>query len=227
MKQTIDILNKKISIFSSIKDLEPLTITLFNILNRFRKGYYENHIRKVRNSLRYNSHEIFRDRKKRLPLVSFSGRFFLSKRKNQIFGYTNLMVLDFDHLENSTNDIKQTLYNDPHLLAIWTSPSGLGLKALVMLKYDKEFEEKDSWIVHEHEAFPAVRDYFKQKYNLNIDLTGADITRLCFISYYPDLYLKKEFLEFNISHRLSAAEMDLIRQKYYKKHKRNFYKKSK
>ncbi len=49
MKQTIDILNKKISIFSSIKDLEPLTITLFNILNRFRKGYYENHIRKVRN----------------------------------------------------------------------------------------------------------------------------------------------------------------------------------
>jgi hypothetical protein len=171
MKQTIDILNKKISIFSSIKDLEPLTITLFNILNRFRKGYYENHIRKVRNSLRYNSHEIFRDRKKRLPLVSFSGRFFLSKRKNQIFGYTNLMVLDLDHLENSIYDIKQTLYNDPHLLAIWASPSGLGLKALVMLKYDNEFEEKDSWIVHEYEAFPAVRDYIKQKYNLNIDPT--------------------------------------------------------
>lgn len=52
------------------------------------------------------------------------------------------MVLDLDHLENSINDIKQTLYNDPHLLAIWASPSGLGLKALVMLKYDNEFEER-------------------------------------------------------------------------------------
>ena len=81
------------------------------------------------------------------------------------------MVLDLDHLENSINDIKQTLYNDPHLLAIWASPSGLGLKALVMLKYDNEFEEKDSWIVHEYEAFTAVRDYIKQKYNLNIDPT--------------------------------------------------------
>lgn len=123
------------------------------------------------------------------------------------------MIVDIDKLE-SVDSIKDTLKKDSHIVATWLSPSGNGLKALIYLEYDKEYPYADTWIYHEHCAFPQIENYLHETYNINIDPSGDDITRLCFVSYDPDIHLKKEFTPFKVSCNLSNNQIHKIRWRY-------------
>lgn len=212
---TTDILNKRISLCLDIHAKSYHTITLFEALNSIRNGKYKMQIENIRRLYNIGIPAIagYKSKKKQLPSYIFSGLFFDSRFKFDISGYTSLLVVDIDKLED-TSTIKELLKNDPHIIATWISPSGNGLKALFYLDYNKSFSLADIWIYHEHCAFPQIESYLRITYGIFIDSTGCDITRLCFVSYDPAILLKKEFIPFKVECNLSNNQIHKIRWKY-------------
>ena len=97
--------------------------------------------------------------------------------------HSSLLTIDFDHLEN-LEELKQQLLNDEYFETemLFTSPSGEGLKWIIRIDLSK---------VSHNEYFIAVANYIKQTYNIEVDQSGKDISRACFLSHDPLAYLHK------------------------------------
>lgn len=73
---------------------------------------------------------------------------------------------------------KDCFQNDCYVFASWESPSKNGLKGLVLLDFD--FPLNNNIDLAHKSAFFKLYNYFKENYNVEIDVSGSDITRLCF-----------------------------------------------
>ena len=94
------------------------------------------------------------------------------------------MTIDFDHLPN-LNEVKKQLLEDEYFETelLFTSPSGDGLKWVIKIDLSKATHQ---------EYFKAVSNYLQQKYKLEVDQSGKDISRACFLSHDPDAILHKK-----------------------------------
>ncbi len=132
--------------------------------------------------------------KTKLDAVIFAGE-FTERNKNGCKQASGLMVLDFDHI--NVDYVKQELQQREYIHACWTSPSGDGVKALAKIKNPTTNDDK-----------------FKQQYygvyadliHLGLDTSGKDISRLCYQSYDPDLYVNESSVGFE------AKEVDVMRR---------------
>ena len=212
--ETQTILNKRISFCPNVQAKSYKPISLFEALNSIRIGNYEKQIGNIRRLLTNNNIQSYRAKKKQLPAYIFSGIAFGNRYKFDISGYTSLIVVDIDKLEN-IELVKSQLKSDCHVISVWMSPSGNGLKALFYVEYASPIKEEDIWVLHEHCAFPQIENYLLTKYSIQVDQTGADITRLCFVSSDSDIHLKREFESFNIDITLTSKQIWNIKRKYY------------
>jgi hypothetical protein len=71
---------------------------------------------------------------------------------------------------------------DDFVFASFVSPSGNGLKIFVKVSSNKEQHK---------ETFLKLQRYFEELLTVEIDKSGKDITRLCFMSFDPELYLNE------------------------------------
>lgn len=124
------------------------------------------------------------------------------------------MIVDIDKLE-TIELIKSQLKSDRHVISVWTSPSGNGLKALFNVEYANPLNDEEIWVLHEYCAFPQIENYLSTNYGIQVDRTGADITRLCFVSSDSDIHLKREFEPFIIDITLTSKQIWNIKTKYY------------
>jgi len=124
--------------------------------------------------------------KKKLPSWSYSGVF--EGRKNaSCTESSGLMVLDFDDIDVSY--AKNELKNRDYILATWESPSGNGVKALAKISpTTKDEEYKQIYKQIEYDL----------KY-LNIDDKCKDISRACFESYDPEIYINQSPKQFELA----------------------------
>ena len=163
----------KVSFFKTIKSTSPqLQKDVGFLLDRIREGKSKKQIEQLRFE---PDIEKKKELKLLLPVVCFNGEFV--KRANNFFKKpSGLLILDFDHLPNST-EFKQTLSQDNRIFACWISPSGDGVKALIRIP-----------LVANDEEFKAV---FKQVVKIypSADQSGKDIARACFESYDPEIYV--------------------------------------
>ena len=114
--------------------------------------------------------------------VTFSGVF--SKRNDEsLTEHSSLLTIDFDHLDN-LETLKEQLLQDEYFETelLFTSPSGQGLKWIIRIDISE---------VSHSEYFKAVANYIKEKYNIEVDQSGKDVSRACFLSYDPLAYLHK------------------------------------
>lgn len=146
--------------------------------------------------------------------MCFCGLFWGRHYKHDLNLYTNLLVIDIDHIENNKSEIKRTLIDDPKVVAVWDSVSGQGLKALLYVEYSCQVQPENLWVVHEKCAFPQVQRYLKESYGIEIDPSGEDVTRHCFVSFDPDIFLRKEFQPFEVAVELLETAMARIRKQY-------------
>ena len=56
---------------------------------------------------------------------------------------------------------------------------------------------------------------FRDKYDIQIYQSGADIARLCFVSADSNIHLKKEFEPFKVHTTLNKKQVWKIRAQYY------------
>ena len=122
--------------------------------------------------------------KKKLPGVMWSGRF--SKREKpvaeKLLKHSGLLCADLDELGERLPEIREGLVTSPHVLALFTSPTGDGLKAVFRVPADAEHKA----------SFLAVQAHVRDLCGIEVDESCSDVGRLCFLSHDPDIYYKPD-----------------------------------
>ena len=118
----------------------------------------------------------------RFDYVTLSGTFEKRSDKN-LLKHSNLLTIDFDHLEN-LQELRTQLLNDEYFETemLFISPSGDGLKWIIRIDVSE---------VSHSEYFTAVANYIKHNYNIEVDQSGKDVSRACFLPYDPTAFLHK------------------------------------
>jgi len=145
------------------------------VLDRIKSGKSKELVDQVRQQT--NKDEF----KKQLPAICFSGTF--SKRNDAaILEHSGFICLDFDKYESLEllNEDRNKLIVDKYTFALFISPSGNGLKLIV--KIPKDIESHKSY-------FDALEKYYN---NNHFDTTSKNISRVCFESYDPNLFINKK-----------------------------------
>ena len=170
----------RITIFKDTYETKnPQYIQIKTALDRIAQGKSKERIDKIRNGEK--KEKLF------LPCVLFSGEF--TKRTDEsLFEHSGFVVLDFDHVD--VEKTKNTLALDEYVYSCWTSPSGNGVKALVEITNTERHEDH----------FNALTKYFEERYALELDQTGRNLSRMCYESYDPEIVIKGEYDRFGKSY---------------------------
>ncbi|MBW4359912.1 BT4734/BF3469 family protein [Flavobacterium taihuense] len=168
------------------------------ILNEIKSEKHKVQIFRLRKKLEEGDKEYYDNYKKQLPAVTFSGTFNLNRSFNKLKTYNSLIVIDIDKLnsEQLIENYKQLL-NDEYVISFWRSPSNKGFKGLVSVEYIVQENENDLDRLHKS-AFKKLSEHFLEQYNIELDKSGSDITRLCFMSYDEELIIKETFTNFSV-----------------------------
>lgn len=176
------LINQKISFFSAGNNPVPegewsIKDALLNIKN----GKWKTEIE----WFRQETDEVERDKVKiQFPAFTFSGTFSYRKASD-IKSYSHIVIVDIDTKDMGMTFEKTWKYvtEAPFVFAAFKSPSG-GIKALA---YSRTKIEK-----HRDLLYPCMEDYFMLNFGIKLDPKNKDVSRLCFISWDPNMYISYE-----------------------------------
>ena len=172
----------KSSIFKNFNEVTE-NKDILKILDDIKNGVYKPAITYLRKSLADNKNEAAERAKKSLPAFTPSATFKGGRKMEFLTNYNALVVLDIDKITpEKLTESKEILKENPFVFAFFTSPSGNGLK--IFIKVDSGKDEHK-------ETFLKLQRYFEDILSLEIDKSGKDITRLCFFSYDPELFVNE------------------------------------
>ena len=167
--------DKEISIFKTIYKTDvPYIITLEKCFDRIKNGKSKERVESIRSG---NAKD-----KNHLPAIVFGG-VFSERNKKGLINHSGLMVVDFDKFPNNETlkEYFDKLTNLKEVVSVFVSPSGNGIKGVVKIpECDAAKHEKYFKAFNEEYDF----DYF--------DAATLDVSRVCFESYDPDIYINYE-----------------------------------
>ncbi|WP_158797666.1 BT4734/BF3469 family protein [Pedobacter sp. L105] len=184
MKQSF---NTKISVFKSLFEVKdvPFDLTLADVYTRIKNGneLLISKIDKIRTST--NKEEIAAT-KKTLVAIMFNGT-FIARNDHSIKEHSGCCILDYDKYPTPEDmeDERRRLMADPYTLMLFISPGGNGLKQLIRIPKSNKDEHK--------RRFKAYQAYIKSAY---FDEKNCNLSRVCFESFDPGIYLNEECAEF-------------------------------
>lgn len=142
----------------------------------------------MRDILRRKGEDAYDEVKKHLPAVAVSGTIQGARKNAAEDGrllHSGLLQIDIDQKDNGGLDVsemKKKVISSPYAVAVWTSPSGRGVKAIVRIEAD----------VSSHAlSFLAAEQHFVGL-GLRIDKATKDVGRLMLVSSDPDLWINPE-----------------------------------
>ena len=176
---------------------------LDDTLKAIGSGAWNKQIEKLRDYLAKGNQKGFENLKKSLPAFTPSGLFAGGRKLEYLQQYSGFVILDIDKLSNDKLlKAKETAKQSKYCYACFTSPSGKGLKILVKVNSEKENHKT---------AFLQLQSHFEKLLNVEIDKSGKDITRLCFVSFDPDIYINSNAETFNSSEQIKKLTGYLLR----------------
>lgn len=165
-------MNIKISAFKHVTEPNnPYTRDVFKCLERIKNGASKSKIEQFRKT---GDDKI----KFSLPGYCFSGQ-FSNRTKIGLKKHSGLIVLDFDKLED-VSGFKDSMCDLPFVFSAFISPGGEGLKVLVRIPPEPENHEL---------YFNSIFKYFNHPC---LDSSGKDVSRFCFESYDPEIYINPD-----------------------------------
>jgi hypothetical protein len=178
--------------FNEVVEHKPIQ----QILEEIRSGTYKHAIVYLRKSKTENKLEAYEKAKKSLPAFTPSAKFVGGRKMEFLTEYSNLIILDIDKLSPTDLKTASNLANQNEFTYVsFISPSGNGLKIIVKIDTPKT-EHKESFL--------AVQDHYEKLLNLEIDKSGKDVTRLCFYSFDPNLYINENAAVFSTESNQSS-----------------------
>lgn len=184
--------------FKDIWDKDCTTVfPVIKVLSAIKNGRWKEQIEAVRSQ---ESKKMITQLKNKLPNVTFSGVFEDERLDENIVLYNKLVIIDIDTIgPRRLIKLRRELQENPFVVAFFAGPSK-GLK--VLFKVDTEADE------HKTFAFHALEHHFKSMYNVDIDPSGKNIARVCFVSYDPECYINKEYKEFVVDRNIWKSNPD-------------------
>jgi SOS response regulatory protein OraA/RecX len=169
---------KNITIFKNIRETStPFHRHVGFVLDRIKSGSSKTLVKKIRNE---KDKSLRNELKKDLPAICFSGR-FVKRTDNSIQEHSGFICLDFDGYAKQKDLVsdKEKLSKDRYVYSVFISPSGAGLKALIKIPND----------VDNHvNYFNSLEKYFD---NPHFDKTSKNISRVCYESYDPLIFINE------------------------------------
>lgn len=168
-----------VTIFKNLQNTNtPFIKDIDFILDRIKNGKSKLVVEQVRSQQTKELADVI---KTTLPAICFSG-IFTKRADSSITEHSGLICLDFDKYESIEvlNIDFDKFKNDKYTFAMFISPSGIGIKLLVKIPKDIENHKK---------YFDALEKYYD---NTHFDTTSKNISRICFESYDPNIYINKD-----------------------------------
>lgn len=201
----------KISFYESAKDNKGSLISVGAALMFIKEEKIIDKIKAIRNA---DNNDAKSDLKKKLPGVTWSGFFDTGRAKNKLTDHSNLICIDIDKLDNDTLvDYRQKLSTDPYTFSLFTSPSGNGLKVIFVI--EPTFRLSNEMHLS---SYLYIQSYLKKTHSIDIDESGKDSSRLCFLSSDKDLYINHccEFFSMSDISMLSEEKTPTVRKQVKK-----------
>ena len=198
-----------INFLNSVKGLQFKKAEVQKVLQQIQKGYWKKQINDMRYHVKNGNEDEAEEIKRNLPCMTISATFKERRKKDYVDSYTGLLHLDYDKLENA-EEVKTNLISIPYTYSAFISPSGNGVKVLVW---------SDNAMSSHEVAFNSLREYYDKIVNVESDSSVKDITRLCYMSYDPDLYLNEtsEVFKYKTS-TLNQIDLSLVWSYTSRKH---------
>ncbi len=171
------------------------------VLDAIQNGRWRSAVEVVRQKLLEGGKEAAKPYKETLPAPLFSGVFSRAEDEGLV-SYNQIMVVDID--DRTIEEIvrlREMIQRDPHVLAVFLSPSGTGLKVLVIVGCDG---------ARHRAAYLVVEERFKKLYKIDIDEKCKNPSRLCFVSYDPDLYINESVVPLEIPEQVETTSTPLV-----------------
>ncbi|NVO12384.1 MAG: hypothetical protein HXX16_20690, partial [Bacteroidales bacterium] len=175
----------KVSVFKKFTRVVG-NLPINEVLDRIRNGYYSENVTYLRAILDQGNNDKYDEDKKKLDAFTPSAIFKGGRKEKYLSEYTGIMCVDFD-FDTITPDKLQAFRNIiialPFTYACFVSPSNRGLKVLVLTGSTLETHKT---------VYVQLQDYYQSKTGTEADKNCKDVTRLCFMSWDPDLYLNSQ-----------------------------------
>jgi len=165
-----------ITIFKDIKETaQPFYRKVDVILKRIQEGSSKDLVKRIRAEKDKEKRNLL---KQQLPAICFSGT-FTKRNDSSLQNHSGLICLDFDGYKTNKDMLqeKERLSKNKYIFALFISPSGKGLKAVVKIPQEPE-NHKNYFLSLQHHVNS---EYF--------DKTCKNISRVCYESYDPLLYV--------------------------------------
>ena len=162
----------------SVTDTKCHDVNIYSLLGGIQDGRWKEPVCEIRAAAALGGKKAANALKQKLPAATFSGR-FNERNDAGIDSHSGLICLDIDNLNGDVEAVREKLRRDKHVAHLFLSPTGTGLKVLVAVEPDAS---KHS------ERFKDAQFYFKDTYGIEIDPSGINPSRLCFVSYDPLMF---------------------------------------
>lgn len=181
-----------VTVFKNIKETStPFYRDVSVIFERIREGKSKDLVK----SIRTEKDKTTRNKmKQELPSICFSGK-FNKRADNSLLEHSGLICLDFDGYPSKKEMIseKDSLSKDRYVYSVFVSPSGDGLKVIV--KIPKDIDNHINY-------FNSLEKHFNSQH---FDKTSKNVSRVCYESYDPMIYINE-----------GSKEWDKIEEQEYK-----------
>ena len=181
----------QVTIFKNIFSKEPHFITVNKALERIKLGASKALVLDIRLAL---DKEKANKLKLNLPSICFSGKFGVDRKDEQLVQHSGFLVLDFDDISDLRDKQTEIIQKD-FVYACWVSPSGNGLKALVKIADGKKHREH----------FQSLQEIFPE-----IDRSGINVSRVCYESFDPDIYVNEKAVVFTKAKKIEKIVVNEI-----------------
>ena len=202
----------KVTIFKDINDTShPHYKNVVDVLGAIKSGVYKDRIDAIRAE---NDKSLQNKMKEKLVSILFSSskqdgvesgkhRSISYRTDRGVAEHSGLICIDLDKFEDEETMLftKNTLTLDKYVYSVFISPSGEGLKILV--KIPKEIENHRAY-------FYGLKEHFNSEY---FDDSCVNESRVCFISYDPDIYINENSIVFQKKKEQPKPVMNLPKAK--------------
>jgi hypothetical protein len=193
-------MTQNVTIFKSIKDTDtPFFRDIRLILQRIKDGSETTKelVKKIRLEKRKPERQ---ELKKELPAICFSGTF--NKRTDaSLIQHSGFICLDFDGYDKQKEMLhdKENLTKNKYVFSVFISPSGNGLKVIVKIPADAE---------NHTNYFNSLEKYFNSPY---FDKTSKNLSRVCYESYDPLLYINENSSVWDVIEEPEYTEVSKVK----------------
>ena len=154
----------------SVRDTVTHDVNIHSFLGGIKEGRWREQVQQVRQAFAAGGKKAANPLKEKLlPAITPSGR-FRERNDGAIEMHSGLLCVDIDNLNGNSDAIREKLELDKHVLALFTSPTGAGLKVFVPIEADP---------VKHDESFMDAQYYLKSTHDIDVDQSCRNPSRLC------------------------------------------------